>query len=57
MNVVAATDAELSKDVLGMLNLWKACGLPKVIEHAEGLEPILMYLRNSPRQKLTDGFF
>ena len=57
MSVVAATDSEPSKDALGMLNLWQACGLSKVIEHAEGLEPILMYLGNSPRQKLTDGFF
>jgi hypothetical protein len=56
MNVLAATDSELSKDAWEMLNLWQACGLSKVIEHAEGLEPVLMYLRNSPRQKLTDGF-
>jgi len=38
------------------LNLWHASGLAEALKRAEGLEPIIMYLRHAPKQELLDGF-
>jgi hypothetical protein len=38
------------------LNLWHTSGLAEALQKAEGLEPIMMYLRHVPEQKLLDGF-
>ena len=54
INLPASSSVHLTKEETQLLDLWHACGLSLVLENAQQIEPILLYLQYGAEHQ--DGF-